>query len=95
VPQALRRKGGRRAILESVKTPPSSSVEASRSKIEEAPKIITASASAHAEAGSSEIIPEKPTGESLPEEPSMLAPEAPSQGDLDYIIRHDSGKQLT
>jgi hypothetical protein len=34
------------AILESVKMPPSSSAEASGSKIEEAPKIITDSASA-------------------------------------------------
>jgi hypothetical protein len=83
------------AVLESARTPPSSSTEASGSKIEEAPKIITASASAHAEAGSLEIVPEKPIEESLPEEPSAPAPEAPSQGDLDYIIRHASGKQLT
>jgi hypothetical protein len=66
------------AVLDSVKTPPSSSVEASRSKIEEAPKIITVSVSAHAETGSSEIVPEKPTGKSLLEEPLVLAPEAPS-----------------
>jgi hypothetical protein len=82
------------AVLESARTPPSSSPKASGSKIKEAPNISTASASAHAEAGSSEILPEKPTKESLPDEPSAPAPEAPSQGDLDYIIRHASGKQL-
>jgi hypothetical protein len=82
------------AVLESAKTPPSST-EASGSKIEEAPKIITASAYAHAEAGSLEIVPEKTHERELPEEPSAPAPEAPSQGDLDYIIRHASGKQLT
>jgi hypothetical protein len=47
-------------VLVSARTPPSSSVEASRTKIEEAPKIITASASTHAEAGSSEIVLENP-----------------------------------
>jgi hypothetical protein len=43
-------------VLESVKTPPSSSTEASRSKTEEVPKIITAITSAHAKAGSSEVV---------------------------------------
>jgi hypothetical protein len=37
------------AILESVKTPPSSSAEASRSKTEEVPKMTTVSTSAHAD----------------------------------------------
>jgi hypothetical protein len=83
------------AVLESVKTPPFSSTEASGSKIEEAPKIIIASAPAHAEAGSSKLIPEKSTEESLSEELSAPAPEAPSQGDLEYIIRHASRKKLT
>jgi hypothetical protein len=83
------------AVLESVKTPPSSSVEASGSKTEEVPKIITASTSAHAEAGSSEDVLEKLMEESLPEKPSAPAPEVPSQGDLDYIIRHASRQQLT
>jgi hypothetical protein len=39
------------AVLEYVKTPTSSSAEASGSKTEEIPKMITASASAHAEVG--------------------------------------------
>jgi hypothetical protein len=81
------------AVLESVKTPPSS-VEASRSKTKEVPKMITASTSPHAEAGPSEAIPENRTEENLPEKPSAPAPEAPSQDDLDYIVRHASGKQL-
>jgi hypothetical protein len=83
------------AVLESVKMPPSSSAEASGSKTKEVPKIITASTSAHAGAGPSEVIPENRTEESLPKKPSAPAPKAPSQGDLDYIVRHASGKQLT
>jgi hypothetical protein len=81
-------------VLESVKTPPSSSAEASESKTKEAPKMIIASTSAHAEVGPSEAIPENRTEEILPEKPSALAPEAPSHDDLDYIVRHASGKQL-
>ena len=34
-------------------------------------------------------------GESLLEKPTTSAPEAPSQGDLNYIVRHASGKQLS
>ena len=49
------------AFLESVKTPPSSSAEASGIKTEEVPKIITASTSAYAEAGPLEVIPENLT----------------------------------
>jgi hypothetical protein len=65
-------------VLESMKTPPSYSTEASRSKTEEVPKIITASTSAHGEAGPSEVVPENLTEESLPEKPLAPAPEAPS-----------------
>jgi hypothetical protein len=45
------------AFLESVKTPPSSSVEASSSKIEDVSEMITTSTSAHAEVGPSEVVP--------------------------------------
>jgi hypothetical protein len=83
------------AVLESVKTPPPSSAEASGSQTENVPEMITASTSAHAEAGPSEVAPGNLTEESLPEKPSAPAPEAPSQGDLDYIVRHASGKQLS
>jgi hypothetical protein len=65
------------AILEYVKTPPSSSAEASRSKTEEVPKMITASTSTRTEAGPSEAA-ENHTEENLPEKPSVPAPEAPS-----------------
>jgi hypothetical protein len=83
------------AVLESVKMPPCSFAEASGSKTEEVPTIIAASTSAHVEAGSLEVVPEKLREESLPEKPSAPTPEAPSHGDLDYIVRHASRKQLT
>jgi hypothetical protein len=83
------------AVLESVKTPSPSSAEASGSKTEDVPKMIAASTSARAKAGPSEVVRENLTKESLPEKPSAPAPEASSQGDLDYIVRHASGKQLS
>jgi hypothetical protein len=86
------------AILESVKTPPYSSTEASGSKTEEVPKIIATSTfqeSVKTPSYSSEVVPEKLMEESLPEKPSAPTPEAPSQGNLDYIVRHASRKQLT
>jgi hypothetical protein len=86
------------AILESVKTPPYSSTEASGSKTEEVPKIIATSTfqeSVKTPSCSSEVVPEKLMEESLPEKPSAPTPEAPSQGNLDYIVRHASRKQLT
>jgi hypothetical protein len=66
-------------VLESVNMPPSSFAEASRGITKEVPKMITASTSAHAEAGPSEVIPENHTKESLQEKPSAPAPEAPSR----------------
>jgi hypothetical protein len=66
------------AVLESVNTPPSSCVEAFGSKTKEVPKMTTASTSAHAKVGPSEIVPENRTEKSLPEKPSTPAPEAPS-----------------
>jgi hypothetical protein len=45
--------------------------------------------------GSSEVVPVKPVGESLLGKPTTPAPEAPPQGDLNYIVRHASGKQLS
>ena len=47
------------AVLEFVKTPPPS-VEASGSKTEDISEMITASTSAHAEAGPSEAVPKNP-----------------------------------
>jgi hypothetical protein len=83
------------AVLESVKTPPPSSAKASGRKTKDVTEVITVSTSAHAEAGPSEIGPESLVKESLLEKPSAPAPEAPSRGDLNFIIRHASGKQLS
>jgi hypothetical protein len=82
------------AVLESMKMPPPST-EASGSKTEDVPKMIAASTSTHAEASPSEAIPENLTKESLSEKPSAPAPEASSQDDLDYIVRHASRKKLS
>jgi hypothetical protein len=83
------------AVLESVKTPPPSSAEASDGKIEDATEMITASTSAHAEAGPSKTAPENLVEKGLLEKPSAPAPEAPSKSDLDFIVRHASGKRLS
>jgi hypothetical protein len=56
--------------------------------------MITTNTSPHAEARPSKSILENLTEESLLEKPSASALEAPSQGDLDYIVRHALGKQL-
>jgi hypothetical protein len=82
------------AVLESIKTPPPFA-EASGSKIGDVKEVITASTSAHAEAGPWETGPESLMKESLPEKPSTPAPEAPSRGDLNFIILHALGKQLS
>jgi hypothetical protein len=64
-------------VLESVKMPTLASTEASGGKIEDARKVVTASASSvHAEAGSSEAAPVKLVEESLPEKHTTPAPEA-------------------
>jgi hypothetical protein len=83
------------AVLESVKTPPPFSAEVTGSKTEDVTEVITASTSAHAEAGPSETAPESLLKESLPEKPSTPSPKAPSRGDLNFIIRHALGKQLS
>jgi hypothetical protein len=82
-------------VLESVKMPPPSSVEASGSKTEDVTEMITASTFAHVEVGPSETVPENFVKESLLEKPSTPAPEAPSKSDLNFIVRHASGKQLS
>jgi hypothetical protein len=82
-------------VLESVKTPPPSSAEASSNKTKDVTEVITASTSAHAEAGPSETEPESLVKESLLEKLSAPAPEAPSRGDLNFIIQHALGKQLS
>jgi hypothetical protein len=81
-------------VLESVKMPPPSA-KASGSKTEDVSEMITASTSTHAKAGPSEAIPINLVEESLPKNPSAPAPEAPSSSDLNFIVRHASGKQLS
>jgi hypothetical protein len=83
------------AVLESVKTPPPYSIEPTGNKTEDVTEIITAITSAHTEAGPSKTAPENLMKESLLEEPSAPAPEAPSRSDLNFVIRHASGKQLS
>jgi hypothetical protein len=82
-------------VLESTKMPPPSSAEATSSKTEDVIEVIIARTSAHAEAGPSKSAPKSLVKESLREKPSAPAPEAHSRGDLDFIIRHASGKQLS
>jgi hypothetical protein len=78
-------------ILQSTKLPAPATTEVSDDKIEDAREVAAASASPiHAEA--------KPLGatlvelvkENLLEKPTSPVPEAPSQSDLDYIVRHAS-----
>jgi hypothetical protein len=82
------------AVLESMKTLPPSSIEASSVKTEDATVMITASTSAHAEAGPSKTTPEDLAEESLRGKASAIAPETTSKIDLNFIVRHASGKQL-
>jgi hypothetical protein len=83
------------AVLESVETSPPSSTEASGSKTEDVSEMIAASTFAHVEVGPSEALPENLAEESLQENPSVPAPKAPSSSDLNFIVRHASGKQLS
>jgi hypothetical protein len=84
------------AVLESMKTPPPTSAEAPGGKIEDAREVVTTSiSSVHAEAGPSEATPEKLVEESPLERPTTPSPKAPPQSDLNYIVRHASGKQLS
>jgi hypothetical protein len=48
--------------------------------------MITASSSAHAEAGPSEVVPENLAEDILPKNPSTPTPEAPSSSDLNFIV---------
>jgi hypothetical protein len=57
--------------------------------------MITASTSAHAEAGPLEVVPENLVEESLSKNPLTSTPEAPSSSDLNFIVQHASGKQLS
>jgi hypothetical protein len=84
------------AVLESVKMPTLASTEASGGKTEDAREVVTIRFSfVHAEARPLEVALVKLVGESVLEKPASPALEAPPQGDLNYIVRHASGKQLS
>jgi hypothetical protein len=72
-----------------LKTPTPAAAEVSGKKIKDTKEETTASAaSAHAEAGPSGATPIRLMEESLPEKSASPAPEAPPQGNLEYIVRH-------
>jgi hypothetical protein len=84
------------AVLESVKTPPPTSAKASGGKIDDTKEMVTAStSSAHVEVGPSKTAPKNLVEESLLEKPLAPALEAPSKSDLNFIVRHAFGKQLS
>jgi hypothetical protein len=83
-------------ILKSTKMPTPTTVEASDDKIEDVREVVAASTSSiHVEAGPSGAKPVELVENSLPEKPTSPIHEAPSQGDLEFIVRHASGKQLS
>ena len=83
-------------VLESVKAPVSAFAGASGEKSEDARETITASTTtALAEAEPSKVVPIGLVEESVPEKSKSPAPEAPPHGDLEYIVRHASGKKLS
>jgi hypothetical protein len=83
------------AVLKSTKMPTPVTTKASEEKIEDLREVAAASASSiHIEAGPSRAKPVELAKESLLEKPTSPIPEASSQGDLEYIVRHASGKQL-
>jgi hypothetical protein len=83
------------AVLKSLKMPTPITTEASEDKIEDLREVAAANASLiHVEAGPSGTKPVELVKESLPEKPTSPLPEASSQGNLEYIVQHASGKQL-
>jgi hypothetical protein len=83
-------------VLESMKALVSASAEASSEKSEDEREKITAStATALGEAKPSKVVPIGLVEESVPEKSKSPAPKAPPHGDLEYIVRHASGKQLS
>ena len=83
------------AVLESVKTSAPTSTEAPSEQVKDARvAAATSAANAPAEAGPSEIAPISLVEESAREKSKSLAPEVPHK-ELEFIIRHASGKQLS
>jgi hypothetical protein len=101
VPAATPRKGRRMASVLDVALKPSkmatpAPTRVSEDKVEELGEVVAAStAPACAMAGPSESSPIEQVKESLPEKLTLSIPEVASTEDLDFIICHASGKQLT
>jgi hypothetical protein len=75
------------AVLQSTKLPAPSTIEVSDDKIEDAREVAAASPSPiHVEAKLSGAAPVELVKENLLEKPTSPALEAPSQGDLKYIV---------
>jgi hypothetical protein len=84
------------AVLKSTKMPTPVSTEAPVDKIEDLREVTTISASPiHIEVGPSGTKPVELAKESLSKKQTSPIPKASSQGDLEYIVRHASGKQLS
>jgi hypothetical protein len=79
-------------VLKSTNIPTPASTEAPKDNVEESREVPTASASStHAEAETSGAKP----AELGKEKSTLPTPETPSQADLEYIVRHALGKQLS
>jgi hypothetical protein len=91
-------------VMDSLKTSTPASVKALRTEAKVLGKndvasmaqtTETRSAEVPVEADPSDMAAEGYAKESLPEKPSTPAPEAPSRDDLNFIVRHASGKHLS
>jgi hypothetical protein len=94
------RKGRRMAsildvVLKSLEVPNLVSTEALENYIEKLVVIAASASPICVEAGPSGFKPTEQEKEDLPEKPASPTPEASSQDDLEYIVRHASGKQLS
>jgi hypothetical protein len=94
------KKGRRMAnVLDAVLTPSKvvmpSATKISKDKSEELKKASESTALDYVVAKPSESRPTKQVSRNLSEKISLPIPEATSPGDLEFIIRHASGKQLT
>jgi hypothetical protein len=101
IPAATPRRGRRMAsildaVLKPLKVATPAPTRFPEDKIEELGEVVAASASpACAKAGPSKTRLIEQVKESLPEKLTLPILEAASVKDLDFIIRHASGKQLT
>jgi hypothetical protein len=84
------------AVLRPLKMATPAPTRISKDKAGESEEAVVVSAAPDCtKAGPSEIRPTEHISESLPEKISLPIPEAVSTGDLEFIIRHASEKQLT